>query len=114
MKDISIWFEKLTLQLASIINMQVTNKRLLWKLIIMEIISHTKHKAKTLRLVKFKNQLDELNNTTCNNFFSSGIKAVVWSPKGTSRARRKAPNSELSNPQTFATSHPPSLISTAP
>ena len=62
---------------------QVTNKRLLWELIKMEIrnatISYTKYKAKVSRdrTEEIRRQLEQLDDTICNNFFSPDINQLL-------------------------------------
>ena len=62
---------------------QVTNKRLLWELIKMEIrnatISYTKYKAKISRdrAEEIRRQLEQLDGTICNNFFSPDINQLL-------------------------------------
>ena len=62
---------------------QVTNKRLLWELIKMEIrnatILYTKYKAKISRdrAEEIRRQLEQLDDTICNNFFSPDINQLL-------------------------------------
>ena len=62
---------------------QVTNKRLLWELIKMEIrnatISYTKYKAKISRdrVEEIRRQLEQLDDIICNNFFSPDINQLL-------------------------------------
>ena len=64
---------------------QVSDKRLLWELIKMEIrnatISYTKHKAKISRdrAKDIRQQLEQLDNIICNDFFASDINQVLQS-----------------------------------
>jgi len=62
---------------------QVTNKSLLWELIKMEIrnatISYTKYKTKASRdrEEEIRHQLEQLDNTICNNFLSPDINQLL-------------------------------------
>ena len=62
---------------------QVTSKGLLWELIKMEIrsatISYTKYKAKISRdrAEEIRHQLEQLDDTICNNFFSPDINQLL-------------------------------------
>ena len=62
---------------------QVSDKRLLWKLIKMEIrdttISYTKHKAKMSRdsAKNIRQQLEQLDEIICKDFFASDINQVL-------------------------------------
>ena len=62
---------------------QVTNKRLVWELIKMEIrnaaVSYTKYKAKISRdrAEEIRRQLEQLDDTICNNFFSPDIDQLL-------------------------------------